>query len=86
MIKRASPLAEVSLEFAEIIGRRGMKNFPYEHASPLIPGHAIVRRDKSRCLVRLCVLDNFSKFKISAWNSREMLKNLSLYQNKSYVL
>jgi hypothetical protein len=34
MRKRAGPLAEISLEFAEIIGRR-MKTFPYEHASPL---------------------------------------------------
>jgi hypothetical protein len=34
MRKRAGPLAEISLEFAEIIAG-GMKNFPYEHASPL---------------------------------------------------
>ena len=34
MRKRAGPLAEISFEFAEIIGRRD-ENFPYEHASPL---------------------------------------------------
>jgi hypothetical protein len=36
MRKRAGPLAEISFEFAEIIGTvGGMKIFPYEHASPL---------------------------------------------------
>ena len=34
MRKRAGPLAEISFEFAEIIGRRD-EIFPYEHASPL---------------------------------------------------
>jgi hypothetical protein len=35
MRKRAGPLAEISFEFAEIIGRRDANIFPYEHASLL---------------------------------------------------
>jgi hypothetical protein len=34
MRKRAGTLAEISFDFAEIIGRRDEK-FPYEHARPL---------------------------------------------------
>jgi hypothetical protein len=35
MRERAGPLAEISFEFAEIIGRRDEKFSIYEHASPL---------------------------------------------------
>jgi hypothetical protein len=43
MRKRAGPLAEISLEFGEIMGG-GMKNFPYEHAIPLTEIFAVRMR------------------------------------------